>query len=404
MKIALIKEGKTPPDERIALSPKQCKELMDKFPNIELVVQKSDIRRFKDNEFSNLGIQLVDSVEDCDVLLGVKEVPINELIPNKTYFYFSHTTKKQPYNRKLLKAMLDNNITMIDYEGLTDIGGTRLIGFGRYAGIVGCYNTFYAYGKRTGVYDLKRAYLCEDRVEMEGELSKIKLPNNYKIVITGGGRVGKGAMEILEKLAIKKVTAKELLNNSYNEPVYAQLLCDSYNKRNDDEPFTRQEFYNDPSDYHSDFMKFATLTDMYIACHYWNSKSPFIFTREDAKSNDFKIRVIGDISCDIDGPVASTLRPSTIAEPIYGYNTQDECEALYDADDSITVMAVDNLPCELPKDASADFGREFIDKVLPHLIDDNEDVIKRATICKNGDLTKRYEYLRGYVNGEVTVE
>ena len=402
MKIGIIKEGKTPPDERVPLSPEQCKEIINRFPSVELVVQNSDVRRFKASEYQNLGINMVDSVDDCDVLMGVKEVPIPDLIPNKTYFFFSHTTKKQPYNRGLLQAMLENNITMVDYEGLTDIGGTRLIGFGRYAGIVGCYNSFYAYGQRTGAYNLKRAYLCEDRVEMESELKKIQIPNNYKIIITGGGRVGKGAIEVLNKMGIKKVSSKEILNNTYNEPVYAQLLCDSYNKRNDNQSFTRQEFYNDPSDYQSDFMKYAKECDIYIACHYWNSKSPFIFTREDVKSDNFNIKVVGDISCDIDGPVATTLRPSTIADPIYGYYPDDEMEAAFNDKNAITVMAVDNLPCELPKDASADFGREFIDKVLPHLINDNENVINRATICRDGDLTKRHEFLRGYVNGEVT--
>ena len=402
MKIGVILEGKNPPDERVPLSPSQCKEIINRFPSVDLVVQKSNVRRFKSSEYDELGVEVVDFVDDCDVLLGVKEVPINQLIPNKTYFYFSHTTKKQPYNRDLLKAMLDKNIAMVDYEGLTDISGTRLIGFGKYAGVVGCYNSFYAFGQRTGAYNLKRAYLCEDRVEMEGELKKIQIPNNFKITITGGGRVALGAMEILDKMSIKKVSPKDILNNSYDEPVYAQLLCDSYNKRNDNQPFTRQEFYNDPTDYRSDFMKFAKISDMYIACHYWNSKSPFIFTREDVKSEDFNIKVVGDISCDIDGPVATTLRPSTIAEPLYGYDPISESEVSINDNKSITVMAVDNLPCELPKDASADFGREFIDKILPHLVNDKENVINRATICKDGDLTKRYEYLRDYVNGELT--
>jgi alanine dehydrogenase len=402
MKIGVIKEGKTPPDERVPLSPKQCKEILEKFPSIQLVVQNSNVRRFKAEEYTQNGVEMVDNVNDCDILLGVKEVPINDLIANKAYFYFSHTTKKQPYNRELLRTMIEKSIAMVDYEGLTDAKGTRLIGFGKYAGIVGCYNSFYAYGKRTGAFDLKRAYLCEDRAEMENELSKIKLPKNFKLVITGGGRVAHGALEILRKIPIKKVSPDEIYKDSFDEPVYAQLFCEDYNKRYDNQPFTRQEFYNDPTDYQSDFMKFAQVTDVYIACHYWNSKSPFIFTREDVKSDNFNIKVVGDISCDIDGPVATTLRPSTISSPLYGYNPQTETEVAFNEENAITVMAVDNLPCELPKDASADFGREFIDKILPHLIDDKENVIERATICKDGNLTPRYEYLKDYVNGEVT--
>ncbi|MDG1476903.1 MAG: NAD(P)-dependent oxidoreductase [Vicingaceae bacterium] len=399
MKIGVIKEGKTPPDERVPLSPEQCKEITEKYPNINLVVQKSNIRRFKDEEYANCGLDLVDSVDDCDVLLGVKEVPINQLIANKKYFYFSHTTKKQPYNRDLLKTMIAKNITMIDYEGLTNERGTRLIGFGKYAGIVGAYNSFYALGQRNKSFDLKRAYLCEDRAEMEGEMSKIILPANYKIIITGGGRVASGILEILEKLNIKKVSTQAFLNESFNEPVFAQAQVDDYYKKADGIDFTRNEVYNHPERFERDFMKFAKVADMYISGHFWDSNAPYIYTREDAKSANFNIKVVGDISCDIDTAVASTIRPSTITEPLYGYNAQSESEVAYDDENAITVMVVDNLPCELPKDASADFGREYIDKILPHLIDDKENVIGRATICINGDLTPDHEFLRDYVNG-----
>ncbi|MBL4592269.1 MAG: alanine dehydrogenase [Flavobacteriales bacterium] len=406
MKIGIIKEGKTPPDERVPLSPTQCKEIMDNFPSVDLVVQNSDVRRFKASEYEALGVKMVDSVDDCDVLLGVKEVPINQLIPNKTYFYFSHTTKKQDYNRNLLIAMIEKNIAMVDYEGLTNEKGVRLIGFGKYAGIVGCYNSFYAYGKRTGNYDLKRAYLCEDRAEMESEFSKVVLPPDYKIVLSGTGRVAKGAGEIMEKLNIKRVSPKEFLEQTFTEPVYTSLLPVDCHLRKDGEPFVKQEYYDDPTHFECTFMDYAKVADMYIACHFWDSRAPFIFTREDAKSPDFKIKVVGDISCDIDGPVACTLRPSTIKDPLYAYHPQSETEsdcdwASCEDEGDICVMAVDNLPCELPKDASIDFGREFIDKVLPHLIDDKEGVIDRATICKGGDLTPHHEFLRNYINGEV---
>lgn len=402
MKIGVILEGKTPPDERVPLSPEQCKEISDNYPNINLVVQKSNIRRFKDEEYANYGLKLVDSVDDCDVLVGVKEVPINQLIANKKYFYFSHTTKKQPYNRSLLKAMLDKNITMVDYEGLTNEKGTRLIGFGKYAGIVGAYNSFYALGKRTGSFNLKRAYLCEDRAEMEGEMSKINLPNNYKIVITGSGRVASGIIEILTKIRIKKVSTAEFLENDFSEPVFTQAIVSDYYKKTDGSDFVKSDIYNNPQDFERDFMKFAKVADMYISGHFWDSNAPYIYTREDAKSEDFNIKVVGDISCDIDTAVASTIRPTTIADPLFGYDPQSEKEIDFNAENAITVMVVDNLPCELPKDASADFGREFIDKILPHLLDDKENVIGRATICANGNLTPDHEFLRDYVNGEVT--
>lgn len=401
MKIGIIKEGKTPPDERVPFSPEQCKEILTNFSDIELVVQKSKVRRFKDKEYTAQGIQVTDDVSDCDVLLGVKEVPIDNLIPNKTYFFFSHTIKKQPYNRNLLLALLEKNISMVDYETLTSKKGNRLIGYGNYAGIVGAYNTFYAYGKRTKTFDLKRAYLCNDRVEMEGELSKIKLPKDYKIVLTGGGRVASGALEILNKLNIKKVSPSTILAESFNQPVYAQLTVKDYVERKNLSEWETSDFFQNPREYQSSFMPFAEVADMYIACHYWDAKAPYLFTRNDVKSSNFKIRVIGDISCDIDGPVASTIRPSTITEPIYGYHPVSESEVSYVDENIITVMAVDNLPCELPKDASAGFGRDFIDFILPHILNDKNEVIENATICKNGDLTPKYEYLRGYVNGAV---
>jgi alanine dehydrogenase len=399
MKIGVIKEGKNPPDERVPLSPLQCKEIMDNFPEVELVVQTSNVRRFKDQEYTDLGVTVVDNVEDCDVLMGVKEVPIGNLIANKTYFYFSHTIKKQPYNRDLLLAMMEMNISMVDYEALTNSKGVRLIGFGKYAGIVGCYNTFYAYGKRTGDFELKRAYQCEDRAEMEAELTNIKLPTDFKIVTSGGGRVNSGIEEILNKIGIKKVSASSLLNESFDEPVFSQILVDDYYKKADGSDFSRRDVYNNPQEFERDFMKFAKVSDMYISGHFWDENAPYIFTREDAKNSDFKIKTVGDVSCDIDTAVACTLRPSTIVDPIYGYDSQNEKETVFDDSNGITVMAVDNLPCELPKDASADFGREFIDKILPHLINDSEQIIDNATVCKNGNLNAPFEYLRDYVNG-----
>jgi alanine dehydrogenase len=400
MKIGIIKEGKTPPDERVPLSPAQCKEIANKFPALELVVQNSTVRRFKGEEYTANGITLVDSVDDCAILIGVKEVPMQDLIPNKKYFFFSHTTKKQPYNRELLKTMLAKNITMVDYEGLTNSKGTRLIGFGKYAGIVGCYNSFYTYGKKTNSFDLKRAYLCEDRAEMENELSKIKIPNNFKIVTTGGGRVASGIIEILTKIGIKKVTPQEFLTTDFNVPIFTQTFVNDYYKKTDGSDFVRAEVYNNPENFESDFMKFAKVADLYISGHFWDKNAPYIFTREDAKHPDFNLKTIGDVSCDIDTAIASTLRPSTITDPIYGYQPQTEKEVAFNGAGAITVMAVDNLPCELPKDASEDFGREFIDHILPHLLNDKEGVIERATICKDGDLTPHHEFLRDYVNGK----
>ena len=184
MKIGILREGKIPPDKRVVLSPNQCVQFIQQYPNIDLVVQPSPIRCFSDDQYLSLGINMQEDLSDCDILMGVKEVVIDDLIPEKTYLYFSHTIKEQHYNRQLLKKMLELNIRMVDYEVLTDINGKRIIGFGRYAGIVGCYNGFLSIGKRSGTYDLKPAYMCKDRKEMELELKKINLPK-MKMIITG---------------------------------------------------------------------------------------------------------------------------------------------------------------------------------------------------------------------------
>ncbi len=402
MKIGLIREGKTPPDKRVTLSPEQCKDIMDDYPEITIVVEKSEIRKFRDEEYAKQGVLLVDDVSDCDILLGVKEVPIDELIPNKTYFFFSHTYKEQPYNRKLLKAILDKKIQLVDWEMITNENGQRLIAFGRYAGIVGCYNGLYAFGKKSGRYELKRAHECEDRAEMEGQLSKIDLPSDFKLVLTGNGRVGKGAVEVLDLFDIDEVSPEDFLTKEFGKPVYTMLGVEHYNKTDDGRPFHKKEFYNDPSGFESNFMPYARVADMYVACHFWDSEAPYIFTRQDAKDPNWNIKVVADISCDIDCAVASTLRPSTIADPLYGYDAQTEKEVDAMQDGAIMVMAVDNLPCELPKDASVDFGEMFIEHVLePILGNDPTHIIERASETDSeGKWTSHVAYLQDYVDGK----
>jgi alanine dehydrogenase len=397
MKIGIIKERKTPPDERVPFSPEQCKRLMDQYPNISVVVEPSDVRCFSDADYTNAGIELANDLSDCDVLMGVKEVPKDRLIPSKTYFFFSHTIKEQPYNRQLLQTMLAHNIRMIDYETLTFPHGGRILGFGRYAGIVGAYNGLLAYGQKTGAFNLKPAHLCKNRADLEGELYKAKLPKNYKIVVTGTGRVGQGALEILKKCGIQQVDRHSFLNDYFDEAVFCQLDVDDYYKRDDGASFDMSEFFNNPEGHTSTFIDYAKVANMYIACHYWDSRAPFIFTREDMRNPAWNIDLVADISCDIDGPVACTLRPSTIANPLYGYDPLTEKEVSFD-DAPIGVMAVDNLPCELPADASTDFGNNLLDKVMPALIgSDFDQIIERATICENGELTKYFSYLSNYV-------
>lgn len=401
MKLGLIREGKVPPDKRVPLTPKQCVQLKERYPQIEVVVQKSDIRAFKDEEYAAVGVALVDDLSSCDVIMGVKEVNIDDLIPNKKFLFFSHTIKKQPYNRKLLQAILDKKIQLIDYEVLKNKDNKRIIGFGRYAGIVGAYNGMIALGKKYNLFELKPAHECHDRKEMEKELQKIVFPKNFKIVVTGHGRVGYGAREILELLPLLEVGPEEFLNKEFDEPVFTHLEAEDYYAPKDGSMFDKAAFYSNPETYKSVFSKFSKRADMYIPCHYWNSKSPYILTQDDLNDTSNRLKVIADISCDVAGPIASTIRSSKIGDAFYGYNPETGLECDWKESDAIMVMAVDNLPCELPRDASEDFGNELMKNVFPHLFgDDPDDIIGRGSETNlKGELTENFAYLRDYVEG-----
>ena len=403
MNIGIIREGKVPPDYRVALTPKQCKYIQETYPEVQISVQKSDIRTYLDQEYADEGIELVDALNHCDLIIGVKEVNLEDLIPKKSYMFFSHTFKKQSYNRDLLKDILKKKIRLIDYEVIKNKKNVRLIGFGRYAGIVGCYNGFRTYGLKHGLFELKPANQCADRKEVERELKNVKLPNDFRLVLTGFGRVGHGAREITKLLPIREVKSKEYLNTSYDEPVFTHLEVEDYFEKSDGGEFIRQEFYTHPELFKQGFQKYLPLTDMYIPCHYWNSNSPKIITKADLASAENRISVIADISCDIADPIASTLRPSKVANPIYGYNpVNGEEESDYTKKGIIAVMAVDNLPCELPKDASEDFGNELIKHVIPALIGNDDDrIIERASQTNlNGQLMPDFSYLKAYVEGK----
>jgi alanine dehydrogenase len=397
--VALIHESKIPPDKRVVFSPTMCREVMRQHPDIQILVESSPIRVFTDDEYRKAGIPVVDDVSGADVFLGVKEVRVDALIPNKKYFFFSHTVKKQPYNRKLLQTILKKKIELYDHELITRPNGARLIGFGRYAGLVGAYNGFRALGLRDDLYTLPKAEDLTDYEALKRELEKIALPSDLRIILSGTGKVARGAREILDHLLIREVTDLDFLTREFDEPVYCLIDVTEYYKRSDGQEMDKYEFYDDPSGHESDFLKYARVANMFIAGHYYGDGAPYLFTREDARRPDFKINLVADISCDIDGPVASTIRPSTIAEPFYGYNPHTEEEVAFDAPGAITVMAVDNLPCELPRDASEGFGEMFLRYVIPAFFNGDADgILKRARMTTpNGTLTERYSYLHDYV-------
>jgi len=400
MKFGIIKERKNPPDRRVVFSPQKLQEFQQQFPDAIIKIEASDIRVFADSLYENAGFEVANDVSDCDVLIGVKEVPIASLIPNKKYFFFSHTIKKQPYNRDLLQAILDKNIELYDHEVITNSKGYRLIGFGRYAGIVGAYNGFRALGLRNETFQMPKAEELPDQQTLIDELNQIELPN-IKILLTGSGKVANGAQEMLDAMNLRSVSVEDYLTKDFDETVYCKIDVLDYNKRKDGLVLNNQDFYNNPNDYESNFMRFAKVTDYFIAGHFFGDGSPILYTRDQAKSEDFKISLVADVSCDIDGPVASTIRPSTIADPIYGYDPETASEVDFKNAKAITVMAVDNLPCELPNDASEGFGELFLKHVIPAFFNnDKEGVLARAKMTENGKLTERYSYLQDFVDGK----
>ncbi len=399
MKFGIIRERKNPPDRRVVLSPKACQKVLSTHKNAEIIVEPSPIRTYTDADYKAAGLEVAPRMEDCDVLLGVKEVTIASLIPNKKYFFFSHTIKKQPYNRDLLRAILDKNIELYDHEVITNAKEQRLVAFGRYAGIVGAYNGFRAYGLKYDLFKLPKAEKLPDQTALIDALKRIPLPN-IKVLLTGRGRVGNGSREMLDGMGMRRVNVAEYLSDEFKEPVYCQIDAGEYNKRKDGVRGNKADFFHNPGEYKSSFYRFAKVTDFYIAGHFYGQGAPYLFTREDAKQPDFKIKVVADVSCDIDGPVASTIRPSTIAKPIYGYNPKTEKETDYKNKSAIAVMAVDNLPCELPRDASEGFGEAFLKNVISAFFNGDKDgVLHRARMTQNGKLTERYSYLQSYVDG-----
>jgi saccharopine dehydrogenase (NAD+, L-lysine-forming) len=401
MKIGILREGKTPPDKRVPLTPEQCVEVQNKFPHVKIFVQPSPVRSFKDEEYSKIGVALKEDLGDCDILLGVKEVRVEDFIEGKIYLFFSHTIKKQEYNRTLLQTVLAKKIQLVDYEVLTNKKGFRIIGFGRFAGLVGAYNGFRVLGLREKLFELKPAHQCEDLVEMYTELDKIKLPL-IKIAVTGDGRVAGGALEILSKVGVKQVSVEEYLTENATEAVFVQLLPGDYVQRKDQSSFELMHFFNHSEMYENTFHPFAKTTDMLIASAYWDPKAPVLFTATEMKQSDFNISVISDITCDIEGSIPSTKKASTIDDPFYDYNPEtQELEAAFSNLKNISIQAVDNLPCELPKDASLDFGRNLIDKVFPGLLGDDQDgIIERASITKKGKLMDDFSYLQDFADGK----
>lgn len=402
MKIGILKEGKIPVDRRTPLLPQQCKAIEDKYPQISFLVQSSPVRCIPDSDYTQLGIPVLQDISDCDVFLGVKEVPIPELIPYKTYFFFSHTTKKQPYNRELLRTILKRHITLIDYENLTNEKGSRLVAFGYFAGVVGAYNAILTFGRRYHLFALRAAHQLRDKQEMWQEFKKIRLPA-IKIAVTGTGRVAQGVRDVLQGMHITQVSPPEYLDQTFAQPVFTLLASEDYYKPIEDKSqWDKQRFYQHPEEFKADFYKYIPRTNILISAHYWNPQADVLFHVEDTLKEDFKVKVIADITCDVNGSIPTTLEASSVHNPNYDFDPQSATiKEAFSGDKHISVMAVDNLPSELPLDASETFGAQVSRHIIPALMNnDGQSVLQRATIAQQGELMPNFLYLSDYVEGK----
>ncbi|MFA6151183.1 MAG: NAD(P)-dependent oxidoreductase [Chitinophagaceae bacterium] len=398
MLFGLIRERKNPPDTRVAFTPKQCVEIMQKYPEVRIIVESSPDRCYSDEEYKAEDIEVVSDMSQCDVLIGIKEVPKEELIAGKTYFFFSHTKKMQPYNKPLMQALIQKKIRMIDYECLTHIDGQRILGFGFFAGVVGAHNGILTYGKKHGLYDLPKANDINSYAELLSFYDQLKLPN-FKIVVTGSGKVTSGILEIMSHLDIQSIEPGDFMENDYEYPVYTQLKGSFLYQNKETKTYNREDFHKNPDKYESLFQQYIPHTDILINGIYWDKKIPRLFEKQDVSRNDFRISVIADVTCDPDGSVPVNVGASTIADPVYGIEkkTLQKVDPFLNTNEVIDIMAVDNLPNELPRDASKYFGAHFEKYVLDSLLEGyDSDLIHRATICSDGKLMPRYEYMKDY--------
>lgn len=402
MKIGIIKETKIPVDNRVALTPEQVATLNKQYPNHRIVVQSSDIRAYTDDEYRERGVEIVDNLSDCDILFGIKEANIESLIPNKHYVFFGHIAKMQNYNRHLLQAMIEKNITFSDYEYLVDANNERVCAFGWWAGVVGVYYTLRGYGLRMKSYYLPKPDITFTLEKLLNNLSAISLPA-VKILITGNGRVSHGAQYVLDCIKARQLSGNEFLSTEHvNSISYTVAKAESLVMKNNNEPFDSLDFKNYPQNYHSDFSRWAKSTDILICAHFWAAKAPVYLTSEDLQDAELRIRMIGDVTCDIMGSIHSTLRSSTHDDPYYDYNpiTKKE-EPAFSSMNNISVMAVDTCPNALPRDTSKYFGNMLIEHVFTPLLNGVESpVIERSTILKDGKLTEQFSYLEDFAAGK----
>lgn len=401
--LALITERKVPADHRVALLPEHCRQILQQYPGTQILVEPSAVRAIPDAAYAQAGCTVTADISPAQVLFGIKEVPASYLQDSKTYFMFSHTIKKQAHNQALFAAMAEKQVTLIDYECLVDERNQRTVAFGYFAGVVGAYNGLRGYGLKHGLFSLPPATQCHDREGMRVQLQGLPL-SAIKVVVTGRGRVANGAIEVLQMAGLTQVEPAAFLSQTFDKPVFTVLGSAHYNRHREGKAFDQAEFYTHPEFFEGSFQPYAQVAQLLVACAYWHPKAPRLFSEADLSRPDFSLDFIADITCDINGSIPTTVRASTIAQPFYDIDRSTLAEQpAFSAAGNLTVMAVDNLPCELPEDASRHFGQMLLDHVLPRLMGQDDGMLSRATILQRGHLTERYKYLSDYLEQGVAV-
>jgi len=432
--IGIRHEDKYKMERRVPIVPKHVEWLV-KHQNIDIVVQSSEKRVFKDDEFTKAGAKVAKELKRCPIIFGVKEISISAFEENKTYIFFSHVIKGQKYNMPMLKKMMEMKCNLIDYEKVADEQNKRLIFFGKYAGLAGMINSFWALGLRLKYYGyeskllkIKQACHYHSLAEAKEDISAIGqliaengIPEEmlpFTIGFTGYGNVSQGAQEICGLLPIKEISPEKLLSLKHrkklpNNIIYKVIFKEEHLVEPIDSTheFELQDYYNHPEKYKGVFEKYIPHLSMLMNCMYWDEKYPKLITKENLKKmyskGKPKLTVIGDITCDIDGSIECTTKPAKIEDPIYVYNPfTDQTTSGYEGE-GILDMAVDILPSELPRDSSFGFSDVLVNFVKPIAIADYDlpfeeidlpKAIKKALILLKGELTPNYKYLEEHVN------
>jgi alpha-aminoadipic semialdehyde synthase len=428
--LGIRREDKNKWERRVPIIPDHVKDLKEKH-NIQTIIQPSPIRIFSDDEFKKAGAQINEDLTECPVIFAVKEIPIDFFQENHTYVFFLHIIKGQEYNMPMLKKMMEMGCSLIDYEKITDEKNRRLVFFGHFAGLAGMIDTLWAFGQRVKWRGINSAFSeikktieydnlddAKEHIKLVGKkIQQEGIPDFLAPLVigfAGYGNVSQGAQEILDCLPVKEIspTQLEAIQDNYSCNVIYKVVFkeeDIVEHVSNEELFNLQEYYENPHLYRGIFHRYLKRLTILMNCIYWDKRYPRLITKyllEEYFTGQMKLQVVGDISVDINGAIEFTEKTTTPDNPVYVYNPirRDIIDGF--AGTGVVVMAVDNLPCELPRESSKEFSDSLIN-FIPSIVKtdysknyhnlDLPDEIKKALILHNGRLTPDYQYINKYL-------